>query len=349
VLPPYDNILNPAASERSYSSSGGVGVLNGSPSWSPASCAGLSGTCWMQMDLGAERRVSGVVTQDDTWYGRYVATFFVRACAQANVNGTTCASWSDVDGGAAFQGPSHGCGPPIGNCAGNGLTGMGVPVDALFSSYIEARLIRIYPLTNVRGWYMRAAVLVVDYPPPPPSPPSPPVPPPALPAPPLPPAPPGTPGSGDAWISPVTDQAFYSLTMTSEWSLTFDIKPQITTYSYFANILHIRGLSATERFPAVYFRSNRRKINVQYGPSSYKEVNQISNMWSGQICSVDITLRAGILTLSVDGAVQGSTSVGSVCSSGCGGTSKTLYFCSPTSNSYNCANTQIRNLRFTSV
>jgi len=326
-----------------------VGVLNGSPSWSPASCGGLSGTCWMQMDLGAERRVSGVVTQDDTWYGRYVTTFFVRACAQANANGTTCASWSDVDGGAAFRGPSHGCGPPIGNCAGNGLTGMGVPVDALFSSYIEARLIRIYPLTNVRGWYMRAAVLVVDYPPPPPSPPSPPVHPPALPAPPTPPAPPGTPGSGDAWISPVTDQAFYSLTMTSEWSLTFDIKPQITTYSYFANILHIRGPSATERFPAVYFRSNRRKINVQYGPSSYKEVNQISNMWSGQICSVDITLRAGILTLSVDGAVQGSTRVGSVCSSGCGGTSKTLYFCSPTSNSYNCANTQIRNLRFTSV
>ena len=98
-----------------------------------------------------------------------------------------------MDGGAAFQGPSHGCGPPIGNCAGNGLTGMGVPVDALFSSYIEARLIRIYPLTNVRGWYMRAAVLVVDYPPPPPSPPSPPAAPPSIPpspaAPPLPVAP----------------------------------------------------------------------------------------------------------------------------------------------------------------
>jgi hypothetical protein len=114
------------------------------------------------MDLGTERRVSGVVTQDDTWYGRYVSTVRVQACAQADVNGITCNAWSDVDNGASFQGPSHGCGPPIGNCAGNGLTGMGVPVDALFENYIEARLIRVLPMTNVRGWYMRMAVLAID-------------------------------------------------------------------------------------------------------------------------------------------------------------------------------------------
>ena len=33
--------------------------------------------------LGSVRRVSGVVTQDDTWYGRYVTSFTVTACASA--------------------------------------------------------------------------------------------------------------------------------------------------------------------------------------------------------------------------------------------------------------------------
>jgi len=159
--PPYDSIINPPASSRTVSSGNtNGGLLNGSPSWHPTTC--VPGSCWMQMDLGTERRVSGVVTQDDTWYGRYVSTVRVQACAQADVNGITCNAWSDVDNGASFQGPSHGCGPPIGNCAGNGLTGMGVPVDALFENYIEARLIRVLPMTNVRGWYMRMAVLAID-------------------------------------------------------------------------------------------------------------------------------------------------------------------------------------------
>ena len=189
--PSYDSILNPDASSRTYSSEAGVGMLNGSPSWSPYSCVG-DGSCWMQMDLGTERRVSGVVTQDDTWFGRYVKTFSVQACAQADVSadGMACIAWSDVDGGATFQGPSHGCSPPIHDCAGNGLTGMLVPVDALFDNQIEARLIRILPLTEHRQFYMRAAVLVVEFPPLSPPPPSPQ---PQPPAPPSPPPPPFTP------------------------------------------------------------------------------------------------------------------------------------------------------------
>jgi len=172
--PPFDNIVNPDASARTYSSNGGVGMLNGSPSWHPAECAG-DGSCWMQMDLGSERRVSGVVTQDDTWFGRYVTSFNVSVCALGGVlaNGT-CSRWEDVDGGVAFAGPTHGCGPPIGNCAGNGLTGMGVPVDALFAGYVDTRLVRIHPLTRSHSWYMRAAVLVIDSPPSPPLPPPPP-------------------------------------------------------------------------------------------------------------------------------------------------------------------------------
>jgi len=127
------------------------------------------------MDLGSERRVSGVVTQDDTWFGRYVTSFNVSVCALGGVlaNGT-CSRWEDVDGGVAFAGPTHGCGPPIGNCAGNGLTGMGVPVDALFAAYVDTRLVRIHPLTRSHSWYMRAAVLVIDSPPSPPLPPPPP-------------------------------------------------------------------------------------------------------------------------------------------------------------------------------
>jgi len=302
------------------------------------------------MDLGAVQRVSGVVTQDDTWFGRWVQTFRVTACAPADVSsdGASCDAWSDVDGGATFQGPSHGCGPPIGECAGNGLTGMGVPVEALFSEYVEARFVRIHPLTNVRGWYMRAAVLVIDYPPPPPSPPVPPHPPPALPAPPSPPAPPATPGWGSTWITPVPNQAFFPVTMSADWSLTFDMKPGGPVFSYFANILHVRGSSAAERFPKVYFRGDRRKVHVSYGPSSYKELNQIANPWGVGIYSVAITLIADTLTLTIDGAVQGSTNVVGVCSGGgCSSTdTKMLYFCSPDAAEHSCADVQIRNLRF---
>ena len=158
----------------------------------PSVCVG-DGSCWMQMDLGAERRVSGVVTQDDTWFGRYVKTFRVTACAQADIVNGECVAWMSVDGGATFQGPSHGCNPPIWDCAGNGLTGMRVPVNALFSNYVEARFIRIHPLSYHRSWHMRAAVLVIEYPPSPPAQPFPPSPPPPSQPPPSQPPLPGAP------------------------------------------------------------------------------------------------------------------------------------------------------------
>ena len=158
--PPFDSIVNPPAGDRTYSSSGGVGLLQGSPSWNPSECAGDS-SCWMQMDLGAETRVSGVVTQDDTWFGRYVRTFTVSVCAPGAVSGGACTSWVPVDGGAVFDGPSHGCGPPIHDCAGKGYTGMQIPVNALFTTFVQTRFVRIHPKTNVRGWYMRAAVLAI--------------------------------------------------------------------------------------------------------------------------------------------------------------------------------------------
>ena len=350
--PPYDNILNPPASERTYSSGNSGGVLNGSPAWNPSSCAG-DGSCWMQMDLGVERLASGVVTQDDTWFGRYVDTFMVEVCAPGAVTDGACTSWVEVDGGAAFNGPSHGCGPPIHDCAGNGLTGMTIPVDALFSGHVQTRFVRVAPLTNVRGWYMRAAVLVIDYPPPPPSPPSPPPPPspaPSPPTPPSPPLPPRNPGYGDKWITPVEDQEFWqAVTIPADWTLTFDMKPGNAQRSYFSNILHIHGDGApSERLPKLFFRGNRRKLHVSYGPSSYVSLDIVGgNPSSGRIYEVDITQRAGTLTMTIDGVVHSSKSVTSVCASGCGvGTTKKLYFCSTDTDKPLCANTEIRNLRY---
>jgi len=97
----------------------------------------------MQIDLGEERRVTGVTTQDGSWYGRYVTSFRVQTCA--TVDGDTCTAWAEVDNRTAFTGPTHGCRPPIGNCASQGKVGMRVPVEALFSTYVDTRMVRILP------------------------------------------------------------------------------------------------------------------------------------------------------------------------------------------------------------
>ena len=137
--------------------------------------------------------------------------------------------------------------------------------------------------------------------------------------------------------------------MPTDWSLTFDMLPGSSQLSYFANILHIRGASASERFPKLFFRSNRRKLHVSYGPSSYVacDING-GNPSANRVYAVEITLLAGTLTMTIDGVVHSSASVAGVCASGgcdAGGT-KTLYLCSPTNAGDSCANTQIRNLRF---
>lgn len=279
-------------------------MLNGSPSWYPASCVG-DGSCWMQMDLGEKRRVSGVVTQDDTWYGRYVTSFTVTACTSYDASDGSCTAWTDVDAGATFQGPTHGCGPPIGNCAGNGLTGMLVPVNALFSTFVDTRYVRIHPRTYSHSWYMRAAVLVIEFPPsppfeppspllppsppsppaapppppsvpplpppasPPPSPPTPPSLPPPPPSPPpsplAPPMPPQTPGWGDRWLTPVSGQHLMNISVPEEWTLTFDVKFGSTTSGDWTQIFQVRGASDQEHFPSVWQRPNRHKLHVKFG------------------------------------------------------------------------------------
>jgi len=355
--PPYDGVLNPPTSARAYSPDGTNGQLDGS-SWHPSACGGTT-VCWMQMDLGEEKRVSGIVTQDDSWFGRYVKTFRVTACAPGAFNSTACTSWIDVDGGATFTGPTHGCGPPIHNCAGNGLTGMLSHYDALFSNYVDTRFIRIHPRTYQHSWYMRAAVLQVHMPPSVPPPLAPPSPPPAPPmplpppSPPSPPPSPSHPGYGDQWVRPVSGQLLYNVTMHSDWSMAFDIRHGTTVSSDWTSILAVRDPGgATGNFPAIWYRNSRRKISVRYGSSSYRELNQHPNPGSNWVQSVNITVRANVLSFMVNGVLQGgtnggyTTNVASVCSSGCptaSGTMKELYFCM---SGRTCADMEIRNLRF---
>ena len=58
---------------------------------------------WMQLDLGEERWVSGIVTQDRQDHApHYVTTFTVEACVAGSLSGggKGCTEWTDVDGGA---------------------------------------------------------------------------------------------------------------------------------------------------------------------------------------------------------------------------------------------------------
>jgi hypothetical protein len=146
----------------------------------------------------------------------------------------------------------------------------------------------------------------------------------------------------------VPNQAFYNVTVLPEWTLSFDMRPDSATLGYFANILHIYGDSVSERFPRVYFRSNRRKLHVSYGPSSYVALDiNGGNPASSRVYHVAITLSGTTLSMTIDGVVHSSRDVASICSNGCGvGSKKTLFFCNPTSAEQSCANTQIRNLYY---
>ena len=181
---------------------------------------------------------------------------------------------------------------------------------------------------------------------PPPTPP-PPTPPPPPPSPPSPPAPPATPGAGDTWVTPVPNQAFYTVTILPEWTLSFDMLPGLAQLSYFSNILHIYGDSVSERFPRIYFRPNRRKVHVSYGPSSYVALAVDGRNFGTSIYHIAITLSGTTLTMLINGVVHSSKDVAGVCANGCGvGSTKTLYFCNTDSDEHSCANTQIRNLRY---
>jgi len=147
---------------------------------------------------------------------------------------------------------------------------------------------------------------------------------------------------------PVPYQAFFNITILPEWSLAFDMYPGSSMLSYFSNILHVRGESASERYPKLYFQGSRRKLHVSYGPSSYVSLDiNGGNPAASRVYAVDITLRAGKLTMTIDNVVHSSKDVSGVCAGGCGvGEKKTLYFCSVENPAHSCANTQIRHLRY---
>ena len=140
----------------------GDSMLDATKAWLPDTC--VVGECWMQIDLGSEHRVTGVVTQDrGDLDGQYVSTFTVKVCAtgQTTIDGNACLGWVDVDGGAVLAGPSA-------------STQAHARVDAIFANFVQARFVRIYPRTWVTFYAMRAGVLVITMPPSPPAPPSPP-------------------------------------------------------------------------------------------------------------------------------------------------------------------------------
>jgi len=135
--------------------------------------------------------------------------------------------------------------------------------------------------------------------------------------------------------------------------MSFDIRYGPAVSADWTNLFHARAADGTwMHMPSVWFRGGSRKISARYGPSSYREVNQHPNPWAGAVMSIEITVRVGVLSLFVDGAVPASgpgvapVSVESVCSSGCpspAGTAYDLYFCKADTT---CADAEIRNLRF---
>ena len=165
--PPYDDVFNPLEKHRRYSTiyednpaTYGTSMLDTGSGWYPETA---TDELWLQMDLQAERKVAGVVTQDRSWPGHYVKTFAVRACEEGalSLNGKVCLNWVDVDGGAIFDGPNSGCNPPVSTC--DSLTSPPIhhKQNALFSSHVITRFIRIYPLTWNGYPSMRAGVMLL--------------------------------------------------------------------------------------------------------------------------------------------------------------------------------------------
>ena len=146
-----ETLLNPSESDRSYSSSRfpatDQSMLDSVRAWSPisllSSAVYTSGADWMQIDLGANKLISGLVTQGknstyaadlplDQWTGSYRVTH--------SSDGT---NFSFVDYGNIF----------IANTDGN------TKVTNRFSTSVLARYIRIYPYTYIGHPSMRAGVL----------------------------------------------------------------------------------------------------------------------------------------------------------------------------------------------
>ena len=183
MAPPFDTVLNPHEGMRTYSSvlnnhlsAYALSMLDSTnawiPDWTYGPCVEADGSaCWMQIDLGAERHVAGVVTQNRgqaAHSGWKVNTFSVKACStgQTSLGGRACRQFEDVDNGASFLGPQA-------NWAGPAATPHNAHVHALFETFVVTRFIRIRPLTWSGGNpCLRAAVLVLTTPPTPPAPPA---------------------------------------------------------------------------------------------------------------------------------------------------------------------------------
>lgn len=139
-----NTVLNPPELDRSYSSvynnsAPGTGLarsmLDSSASWSPAS-GFIIGSEYMQIDLGANKTISGVVTQ-----GRYDFTQWVTSYkVEYSTNET---NWFWVDNENVFTGNSD----------------QNTKVTNSFTTNVSARYIKIYPVT-FNGWpSMRAGVV----------------------------------------------------------------------------------------------------------------------------------------------------------------------------------------------
>lgn len=139
-----NTVLNPPELDRSYSSvysanTPGIGharsMLDSLQAWSPSSNTSM-GSHWMQIDLGANKTISGVVTQGRNGVNQWVTSYKV----EYSTNGT---NWFPVDSENVFTGNAD----------------QNTKVTNSFTTNVSARYIRIYPLTYQTWPSMRAGVV----------------------------------------------------------------------------------------------------------------------------------------------------------------------------------------------
>lgn len=141
--------VNPDESARTRSGSWGASYINSAldtaPGWwmSPYTDSDLTNeTGWLQIDLGEDKTVSGVVTQGSTYQnGSWrVTKYKVRYSTDGS-------NFAYVDSGAEFT--------------GNSSTGSASSkVSNTFATPVTARYIRIYPKAYVSIPFLRAGLLV---------------------------------------------------------------------------------------------------------------------------------------------------------------------------------------------
>ncbi len=140
-------VVNPAESERSYSSihnndAVGTGharsMLDSAQAWSA-----LTSTVgqFMTISLGSVQTVAGVVTQGRGQYSQWVSSYKVQTS-------TDCSVYSDVDGGRVFSGNVE----------------MYSKVPTFFSKTVQASCVRFLPQSWVNFMSMRAGIIVTGGP-----------------------------------------------------------------------------------------------------------------------------------------------------------------------------------------